>query len=432
MSSRSARRGAAILRAGAALLLCLAPPGPDAAGAAGEGAHRLKPGARGRACLACHPEIEEALKSPSVHTPVKAGTCSDCHDPHAADHAGLLAAVPERICLACHGNVAPDGSRSVHAVVREGTCVRCHDPHASGQPNLLLAAGNALCLGCHEDLAKALEASEFRHSPVSRGCSTCHVPHASAASPALLRKDVPALCVACHRTDEPAFAKAHRGYSVGRSDCGSCHDPHGSSVPGILRTSVHAPVAGGTCVRCHPEPGSADPLAPKREGIDLCRGCHVAVVNDAFSKNRIHWPLVDGRACRNCHRPHASAVPRLLARPPGDLCGGCHRDAVDRHARSATKHPPVGDGECLACHEPHASNEVHLLPGPEREVCGSCHDWTTHSAHPMGETTRDPRNRNLEVGCDSCHRAHGTPFRALGHFDPKMDLCVQCHEGFKR
>lgn len=432
MSSRCAREGAAIPMDRALLLLALALGWPAVGRAADDEAYRLKPGAKGRVCLTCHSEFAEVLGRPSVHTPVKAGDCSDCHDPHAADHADLLADAPEKVCLACHGGVVPAGAKSVHRVVGEGACARCHDPHASGHPNQLLKAGADLCLGCHGDVGKAIETARFRHAPVSRGCLACHDPHASGTAPFLLKKSVPGLCVACHRTDLPAFTAAHLGYPVGKSNCGSCHDPHGSSVPGILRANPHAPMAGETCDACHPGPDAAAPLATKRQGVDLCRDCHSDVLDEALSRNRIHWPVVDRRGCLNCHEPHAARVPGLLSGAPGDLCGGCHRDAVERQAKSRVKHPPVQKGECGACHEPHAGNEVHLLTKPEGELCGACHDWARHSAHPMGAKAIDPRDRNLEVGCGSCHRSHGTPFKALSHFDPDRELCVQCHEGLKR
>ena len=53
------------------------------AGAAPEGnPFKLKPGANGKVCLGCHVDFEETIKQAFVHTPVKSGDCSDCHDPH--------------------------------------------------------------------------------------------------------------------------------------------------------------------------------------------------------------------------------------------------------------------------------------------------------------------------------------------------------------
>ncbi|HKZ46466.1 MAG TPA: cytochrome c3 family protein [Thermodesulfobacteriota bacterium] len=45
---------------------------------------KLKTGARGKICLDCHVLFQDKLKSPFVHTPVKTGECSGCHNPHSS------------------------------------------------------------------------------------------------------------------------------------------------------------------------------------------------------------------------------------------------------------------------------------------------------------------------------------------------------------
>src|SRR5512134_3026558 len=85
-----------------ALALALSAPAAAAAPAAGtrgtDAKFHLKPGARGKACLACHTDFEETIRKPFVHTPVKSGDCADCHSPHASDHGKLLAADANAIC----------------------------------------------------------------------------------------------------------------------------------------------------------------------------------------------------------------------------------------------------------------------------------------------------------------------------------------------
>ncbi len=417
----------------AALLLLVATSTAVAAVAPGPDKLHLKPGAKGKVCLTCHPTFEDTLKLPSVHTPVKAGECSDCHDPHTSNHGKLLAEEPNKICFQCHANMAPAKARSVHQAVAEGACVKCHDPHGSKYKNNLVAAGADLCLGCHKDIAASIGDAKFKHSPVDQGCLGCHDPHASVQAASLLKKTAPGLCADCHRADQPAFVKQHMGYPVAKADCTSCHDPHGSSSKGMLWASVHGPVANRMCTQCHQDPGSPDALKTKKAGFELCRGCHSDTVNETFAKNWIHWPVVDRLGCTNCHSPHAAKEKGLLLASQKNLCGGCHAEAVARQAKSVTKHKPVEDGSCTACHAPHSSNGVYLLSNPSVvEVCGACHDWQKHSTHPIGEKVRDPRNKNLSVDCLSCHRAHGTPYKYLSYFDAKMDLCVQCHTEMKR
>ena len=407
---------------------------PGAMLAAGNAdAYRLKPGATGPVCISCHVDFEEIVAQKFVHTPVKAGDCSDCHDPHASDHGKLLAADPDSICLTCHAGMVPENPVSSHSAVVEGQCVRCHDPHASNFASNLRAQGNDLCLGCHEALGRAAAGAEYKHAPVEGDCLGCHTPHASTASESLLSTAVPALCVGCHDTSRANFVKDHRDYPVAESDCTSCHDPHGSSNRGILWAGSHSPVARGMCTQCHVAPDSASPLETKRPGAELCRACHNDMFNETFvSKNRIHWPLVDQAACANCHAPHGSKNSALLSEPQGKLCGSCHQDAVQRQLQSVTKHDPIADGECSTCHDPHASDHSFLLAGGLDSVCGACHDWENHSAHPMGEKTVDQRNPNLSVDCLSCHRTHGTAYEKLLFLDPGQDLCVQCHSSLTR
>ena len=395
--------------------------------------HRLKPGAKGKICLKCHVAFEDRLKLPFVHTPVKSGDCSDCHNPHTSSTGKLLASEPNRICFSCHGGMVPSGARSAHKVVVDGNCVKCHDPHAARNRNNLLLAGNELCFSCHKDLGTAIAMVKFKHNPVEKGCLNCHDPHASAKAPALLKSDVPALCTNCHKPTTAAFGKQHLDYPVAKGRCTSCHDPHGSSRRGMFLGEVHAPVVNKMCSQCHLGPSSPDALQVKRPGYELCRACHSNMVNETFARNRIHWPVLDKTGCQNCHSPHASREKRLLNRGMKALCGQCHPDAIQRQEKSLQKHKPVADGNCTACHMPHSSNNVFLLDNTSTiNLCGTCHNWQKHSTHPIGEKIRDQRNKNLTLDCLSCHRSHGTAFKLFTYYNPKMDLCVQCHEEYRR
>ena len=394
---------------------------------------RLKPGAKGKVCVKCHETFYEKMKLPFLHTPVRKGDCSDCHNPHTSSHGKLLAGDVKTICLSCHKGIVPENSQSVHKVAVEGNCVKCHDPHAAKNKNNLLLAGNELCFGCHERIAKAVAGNKFKHSPVEKGCLNCHTPHASPNTRALLKKDVPGLCVACHRTDTPSFGKQHMGYPVAKSRCDSCHDPHGSSSRGMFLGNGHRPVVNKMCNQCHQDPSSPDALKTRKEGFELCRGCHNNMMNETFGRNRVHWPVVDRISCQNCHSPHASRDNALLKGTQLSLCGKCHQDTLERQAKSLTKHIPVQEGDCAKCHKPHSSNSVFLMDNATTiDVCGTCHDWQKHSTHPIGEKVIDKRNRNLGVDCESCHSSHGSEHKRFAHYDIKMDLCVQCHEQYKR
>lgn len=394
---------------------------------------KLKPGAGSKICFNCHAAFQETMKKPFVHTPLKKGDCAGCHNPHTSRHGKLLDADRSRICFRCHPDLTPSGSRSVHKVVAAGDCMKCHDPHAAANKFQLRQSGNDLCFDCHKELKQQLEKIKFKHSPVTKGCLTCHLPHASATAPFLLRADISSLCTGCHKTDRPLFAKQHMNYPVAGSRCTGCHDPHGSNREGLLYNGVHKPVAGRMCNQCHEEANSAKPLALKKRGAELCRGCHSVKMNEILGKNRLHWPLLGKDECLNCHNPHASKDAGLLKTDMKSLCGSCHEEAVRRQDRSASKHEPVDKGQCTACHNPHSSDYLFLAKAPtDAEWCGSCHDWQKHSTHPLGDKAIDPRNRNLTVQCLSCHRAHGTEYKHLIPFVTVSDLCTQCHQQYKR
>jgi predicted CXXCH cytochrome family protein len=394
---------------------------------------RLKPGGEINLCIECHADFREKLKRPFVHTPVKGGKCSECHNPHTSSHGKLLASESRRICFSCHGALIPKNAVSSHKVVVEGNCTKCHDPHGGNNKYSLSKTANQLCLDCHKNIGGASGKIKFKHDPVEKGCVNCHNPHASSKNEFLLKEGVPNLCLKCHRTNTAVFAKQHVNYPVGTAKCTVCHDVHGSNKGGILFDTTHRPVANKMCNQCHFEPTSSNPFQTKKGGFELCRGCHNTLMNDIFNKNRIHWPLMDKDGCLNCHNPHASSQKGLINNSMLKLCGKCHSDTIARQEGSATKHSPVMNGECMACHTPHASNDTLLFnKSSVIEICGTCHEWQKHSSHPIGEKFVDPRNKNLRLQCLSCHRTHGTEHKNMLTFATITTLCTQCHEQFKR
>jgi DmsE family decaheme c-type cytochrome len=449
------RGGLTMSRAIATILLAIVVSvcGPSVAHAQqSQNRFKLKPEAAGKVCLSCHDNFKDALKRQFVHTPVKAGQCVGCHDPHTSAHGKLLEEEPNGICVKCHQRIVPSKAASTHKVVQEGNCVKCHDPHGAATKNNLLKGGNALCFDCHKEMGTRLSKIKFKHSPVEKGCTTCHDPHASTKSDHLLKDTTVGLCVGCHKTNNPAFTKAHMDYPVGNARCTQCHDPHGSNRGGILYDNVHSPVEKKACTQCHEPPNSPTPFRTKKVGFELCRGCHNTMMNETFGKSRTHWPLMDKKGCLNCHQAHASTNKALLNGDNKAVCGKCHGDtmAVQRKLvekekqeaaalpkgqiiKGALTHAPVQQGDCTVCHSPHSSDRTFLLKGPSTiELCGTCHDWLKHSSHPMGEKAVDQRNRNMRVDCLSCHRSHGTGYRYIIPWPASTDLCVQCHKQYRR
>lgn len=395
-------------------------------------AFKLKPGAYASLCLKCHSTFNDKLKKAFIHTPVKK-ECTGCHNPHTSSHDKLLAGPATTICYRCHKSIVPAEALSVHKPVAEGNCMKCHDPHSADNKDNLILPGNALCFSCHKSLGEAIAKVKRKHNPVEKGCATCHLSHASTKGEWLLKDKVIALCTGCHKTDAPNFLKRHMNYPVATAKCTGCHDPHGSDQPGILYNNVHKPVASRLCNQCHDEPTSPTPLKVKKEGYELCRGCHNTMMAQALDKKQIHWPVLSKEGCLSCHSPHAAPRKGLLKGEQLVLCGKCHADTLQRQAKSVTKHEPVMTGMCTSCHDPHSANSQFITKEATTiELCGTCHDWMKHSTHPIGDKVRDPRNKNLTVQCLSCHRAHGTDFKNMLPFPSTSELCVECHEQFRR
>jgi predicted CXXCH cytochrome family protein len=404
---------------------------------------KLRLGAQGQICLNCHKEFRKTIKSRSVHPLAKTGKCSACHNPHTSSHKKLLAARPADLCLSCHEDVLPQDARSTHSIVAAGDCAKCHDSHASDNKFILTKAGEALCFECHQDVGQQASGVRFKHEPFIKGkkCLNCHNPHASGKSDFLLSKDVPGLCLGCHKTNKLSFKRKHLNYPVSKTNCGSCHSPHGSNKRGLLYDAVHAPVAEKKCTACHLSASSANPLQTKKQSIMLCRECHNDMIDQNFSKNRVHWPLADKKACLNCHNPHGSKGKKLLGGTIVETCGKCHSDTVQLQELSK-KNPkneklcePVKNGDCITCHAPHAADNILLIPHASisDDLCGQCHEWQRHSTHPIGAKVIDTRNKNLTVECLSCHKACGTGNNpVMMPFETTYDLCIQCHPDRRR
>ncbi|SHJ27358.1 doubled CXXCH domain-containing protein [Malonomonas rubra DSM 5091] len=400
---------------------------------AADNPYNLAPGARGKLCLDCHEGFKGTMEKKFIHTPLAEGQCTGCHNPHAADHGKLLAADPTQICASCHEDMSAANVRSAHQVVSDGDCVTCHDPHSSDNRMNLVASGSELCFGCHEELGQQVASNKFAHSPVKQDCMTCHAPHFSAENPALLRSQAPELCLDCHDSSKKTFKSQHVGYPVETANCSSCHNPHGSNTTAMLYDNVHQPLTSRMCKQCHEDPSSATPFATVKPSFELCQGCHYEMVNDTFNKDRMHWPVVDEKGCLNCHSPHASSEAMLMKAPQKEVCSSCHSDTIARQARALTKHQPIDDGECSSCHSPHSSDNPFILTEKSNiNLCGQCHDWQTHSTHPIGDDVIDPRNPNLSLDCLSCHRTHGTEYKHFIYTETINDLCVQCHQQYRR
>lgn len=311
-------------------------------------------------CYMCH---EPKNKKKVVHAPIQGGDCTSCHNPHQSANKAMLKEPMPKICFQCH----PDSIMKqtvMHPPVQSGDCSGCHDNHQSDFPNRLVQNGNALCFMCHPDKEEGLKTKKVAHPPVKQSCVLCHNQHGSPHK-RVLKEPVPAVCSNCHPNQAALSRKAltKHGPMTDANTCMNCHDPHYADQPKLL------------------------PMAQ----YDLCLGCHSAELDTetgriknmaAFleaNKNG-HGP-VRSKDCVSCHSPHGSDYWRILNRyyPPDfytaysdgkyALCFGCHSSAAftERLTKKATN---FRDGErnlhylhvnriakgrtCRSCHEEHA------------------------------------------------------------------------------
>ena len=195
--------------------------------------------------------------------------------------------------------------------------------------------------------------------------------------------------------------------------------------PGLMKSSVHPPLADNDCSSCHVDPAEASPSAAGPDTIvdagSLCVVCHSGEVG-AFSSRPVQHEVTAQGDCTACHVPHASDHPQLLLAEPGPaLCSACHGTQAELVALKDARgqpHPPAAEGQCLQCHDPHGGHES-LLRQPEPEQCLSCHESV------RAELGRSGVHQPAQ-DCSQCHQGHGSEHVALLRAPP-ADQCLSCH-----
>lgn len=199
----------------------------------------------------------------SAHSAVLEGRCSNCHDPHFSANTALLRKPQSGLCLSCHAALlqSPEGGswRVGHKPVLEGKCRLCHRSHTSTNAKLMKASPPRQCRPCHGEFFSSIEGPGLRsvHEPVKKGaCGSCHQLHGSEADGLLREGGRGAVCSGCHRKPE----SAHHLFSIGdlqqRSGgsqaetrgCTHCHLPHASAERRLLRAK-----SDPVCRGCHVE-----------------------------------------------------------------------------------------------------------------------------------------------------------------------------------
>jgi DmsE family decaheme c-type cytochrome len=226
-----------------------------------------------------------------------------------------------------------------------------------------------------------------------------------------------ACLAACHAHDRLASylersvhgQQTNAGTGMPLFDCETCHGP-GSEA--IARVEQEKKCDTTKFVRLQALPSGAKSL--------LCLKCHEGLSMVHLQR----WATSDhaqaGVSCPDCHQLHKGREQKAKGAEIAKLCFSCHQETRSEMS-GASRHPVLeGKMTCATCHDPHGTNSDHLLKAVDTDaLCFQCHGEKTgpflfeHGAATEGCTT-------------TCHKPHGSPFRALLAFQEPF-LCLQCH-----
>jgi DmsE family decaheme c-type cytochrome len=185
------------------------------------------------------------------------------------------------------------------------------------------------------------------------------------------------------------------------------------------------------------------------EGAE-CAQCHKATggemgIVDSFALG-LHGKsakfLNDGRAatCASCHgdgKKHVeSADPKDIINPAtewtvkqnNDTCLKCHSKDHYLYNWKGGEHDRA-DMSCLSCHSVHhaKSSERLLANFTVEDTCLRCHKEQRKALFQRSTHLFRTEQRNMKVGCASCHNPHGGEARKMLVNHTVNDTCYSCH-----
>ena len=386
-------------------------------------------------CFSCHKNLKDLLAtSPVVHAAAtQEGGCEGCHAAHSSKLRNLEKQPQPEECLRCHdrilktadGQTLPDIAALLHdnpvhhGPIRLGSCTACHQPHAANHFRLLSADYPAefyapfnierydLCFRCHvPDLVlqpRGVGLTLFRdgdknlhwlhvNQQKGRTCRACHEVHAS-KEPFHIRESVP------FGTGGWMLAINFKESPTGGSCAPGCHVERKYENGGRPKTAPAVVLQEGVMARVAPDapkpPAEAVAVAPRAAeypvpappftaGVFPCTRCHDPtltanterrVLQKAHADIRLEHDA-EHRWCLDCHNADNRDVLQSAGGAPIPfaesyrLCGQCHGDKYrDWKAGVHGKRTGEWNGQkqyllCVNCHNPHSPRFKPLAPMP--------------------------------------------------------------------
>jgi predicted CXXCH cytochrome family protein len=380
-------------------------------------------------CFSCHKNIKEALATSAVvHKVATDGGCETCHAAHFSELRHLEKQPQPEECLSCHdrvlttadGRTLPDMAALLkdnpvhHGPIRLGSCTACHQPHASSHFRLLVADYPAefyapfkieqydLCFRCHvPDLVlqpRGTGVTLFRdgdknlhwlhvNQQKGRTCRACHEVHASKEA-FHIRESVP------FGTGGWMLAINFKPAPTGGSCAPACHVERRYDNGGRPKTTPAVVLQEGVMAEIAPAPPK-----PPAEPVAAQSPAEFPVPAPPFSPNMF--------PCTGCHDPN------LTVNTERRVLRKAHTDIQLRHDEQHRW--------CLDCHNADNRDVLRSASGepiPFAEsyrLCGQCHgdkyrDW---KAGIHGKRTGEWNGRKNYLLCVNCHNPHTPRFKAV-------------------
>ncbi len=190
--------------------------------------------------------------------------------------------------------------------------------------------------------------------------------------------------------------------------------------------NLHAVVKEKNCEACHLRHGIVPKLLLKKNGNEICFGCH-AKEKIGLNKSNVHTVLRRGK-CTICHDPHASQGSHLLKKEGSEAAYGCHKK--EDYEKKVVHNTGSAKG-CNACHvAPTSSDQKNLLAKGEPALCLECHDKVrpefqkAHGNYPVENASC--------VGCHNPHTSVKPKLLKTSVHDPiSGGQCESRHQGAK-